>query len=211
MILDASIDDTDYILVNIYNANAETEQIKVLNNLHLLLGSLDIHQIKQIIVAGDFNLFLDTTLEAEGGAPCLKKKSVAKLIKIKQHFDLCDIWRLRIPNMKQFTFRQKHASGFIQRRLDYFFISNSLQDVITHADFFTALSTDHSPVTISIPKSKNRIHGHSFWKFSSSAKERRKNETLLQNKLKELEGNLNAEDNIQSYNIYNIKKNRKFL
>ena len=143
----------------------------------------------------------------------------------------------------------------------YFFISNSLQDVITHADFFTALSTDHSPVTISIPKSKNRIHGHSFWKFNSSllsdqnyvtktknliqtfhsnqkftpnaqlkwellkyqiqkftmnyskklAKERRENKTLLENKLKELEGNLNAEDNIQSYNIYNIKKNRKFL
>ena len=168
MILDASIDDTDYILVNIYNANAKTEKNKVLNNLHLLLGSLDIHQIKQIILAGDFNLFLDTTLDTEGGTPCLKKKSVAKLIKIKQHFDLCDIWRLRIPNMKQFTFRQKHASGFIQRRLDYFFIANSLQDVITHADFFTALSTEHSPVTISIPKSKNCIHGHGFWKFNSS-------------------------------------------
>ena len=70
--------------------------------------------------------------------------------------------------MKQFTFRQKHASGFIQRRLDYFFISNSIQDVITHADFFAALSTDHSPVTISISKSKNRIHGHAFCKFNSS-------------------------------------------
>ena len=103
--LDASIDDPDYILVNIYNANAETEQTKVLNNLHLLLGSLDIHQIKQIILAGDFNFFLDTTLDTEGGAPCLKKKSVAKVIKIQQHFGLCDIWRLRIPNTKQFTFR----------------------------------------------------------------------------------------------------------
>ena len=162
LILDASIDGTDYILVNIYNANTETEQIKVLNNLHLLLDSLDIHQNKQIILAGDFNLFLDTTLEAEGGSPCLKKKSVAKLIKIKEHFDLCDIWRLRNPDVKQFTFRQKHASGFIQRRLDYFFISNSLQDVITHADFFAALSTDHSPVTISISKSKNCIHDHGF-------------------------------------------------
>ena len=70
LILDASIDGTDYILVNIYNANTETEQIKVLNNLHLLLDSLDIHQNKQIILAGDFNLFLDTTLEAEGGSPC---------------------------------------------------------------------------------------------------------------------------------------------
>ena len=168
---------------------------------------------------------------------------------------------LEIQNVKQFTFRQKHTSGFIQRRLDCFFISNSFQDVITHADFFATLSTDHSPVAISISKSKNRIHGHGFWKFNSSllsdqnyvtktknliqtfhsnqnftpnaqlkwellkyqiqkftmnyskkpAKERRKNKTLLQNKLKELEGNLNAEDNIQSYNIYNIKKNRKFL
>ena len=43
------------------------------------------------------------------------------------------------------------------------------------------------------------------------AKERRENKTLSDNKLKELEGNLNAEDNIQSYNIYNIKKNQKCL
>ena len=168
LMLDASIDDTDYILVNIYNENTETKQIKVLNNFHLLLDSLDIHQSKQIILAGDFNLFLDTTLEAEGGSSCLKKKSAAKLIKIKEHVDLCDIWRLRNPDVKQFTFRQNHASGFIQRRLDYFFISNNLQDVITHLDFFASLSTDHSPVTVSISKSKNCIHGHSLWKFNSS-------------------------------------------
>ena len=155
-------------MVNIYNANTETDQIKVLNNLHFLLDSLDIHQNKQIIPAGDFNLFLDTTLEAEGGSPCLLKKSVAKLIKIKEHFDLYDTWRLLNPDTKQFTFRQKHASGFILRRLDYFFLSNSLQDVITHADFFATLSTDHSPVTISISRNKNRIHGHGLWKFNSS-------------------------------------------
>ena len=34
-------------------------------------------------------------------------------------------------------------------------MSNCLQEVITHADFFAALSTDHSPVTISISKNKN--------------------------------------------------------
>ena len=79
------------LITYIYSTNTETEQIKVLNNLHLLLDSLDIHRNKQIILAGDFNLFLDTTLEAEGGSPCLKKKSVAKLIKIKEHFYLCDI------------------------------------------------------------------------------------------------------------------------
>ena len=34
------------------------------------------------------------------------------------------------------------------------------------------------------------------------AKERKENKSLLENKLIELEGNLNIEDNIQSYNIY---------
>ena len=73
MILDISIDDTHYILVNIYDANTDTEQIKVLNDLHLLLDRLDIHQNSLVILAADFNIFLDTTLEAEGDSPGLKK------------------------------------------------------------------------------------------------------------------------------------------
>ena len=81
LILDVSIDYTDCILVNVYNENTETEQIKVLNNLHLL-DSLDI-QNKQIILAGDFTLFLDTILETEGDSTSLKKESITKSIKIK--------------------------------------------------------------------------------------------------------------------------------
>ena len=65
---------------------------------------------------GNFNIFLDTNLEVKGGSLCLKKKSLAKLIKIKEHLDLCDKWRLRNLDAKQSTFRQKHVSGFIQRR-----------------------------------------------------------------------------------------------
>ena len=38
-------------------------------------------------------------------------------------------------------------------------------------------------------------------------KEQKENKTLLENKLKELEGNLNTEDNIQSYNIYKKELN----
>ena len=48
-----------------------------------------------------------------------------------------------------------------------FFVSNSLQEVIIHVDFFAALSTDHSPVTIWISKNKNCIHAHGFWQFNS--------------------------------------------
>ena len=40
-----------------------------------------------------------------------------------ESFELCDIWRIRNPKEKRFTFRQNHISGCIQRRLDYFFLS----------------------------------------------------------------------------------------
>ena len=93
--LDITINNNDYVLVNIHNANTKAEQINVLNSLHFLLDSLDIHHNKQIILTEDFNLFVDAILEAKGSSPCLKKKYVARLIKIKEYFDLCDIWRLR--------------------------------------------------------------------------------------------------------------------
>ena len=90
--------------------------------LHLLLDSLDIRQNKRIILARDFNLLLDTTLEIKRGSPCSKKRYIAELIIIKETFDLCNNWRIRNPDAKQFTFRQKHVSYFTQGRgsLDFF-------------------------------------------------------------------------------------------
>ena len=46
------------ILINLYNANTEKEQIEVLSNLFALLKTFDINPNKHIIVAGDFNPFL---------------------------------------------------------------------------------------------------------------------------------------------------------
>ena len=121
LILDVFINDSEYILINLYNANTEKEQIEVLSNLFALLKTFDINPNKHIIMAGDFNLFFNSNLDAAGGNPTLKRKSLAKFIELKEAYDLCDIWRVRNAKVKQFTFTQQHSSGFIQRRLDYFF------------------------------------------------------------------------------------------
>ena len=47
------------------------------------------------------------------------------MIELIKSFELCDIWRIQNPTEKRPTFRQSHASGYIQRRLDYFFVSNN--------------------------------------------------------------------------------------
>ena len=78
--LGVTFDGTDYILVNIYNTDTGNEQIKALNKLHIFFISLNMYQYKQIILVGDFNLFLDTTLEARVDFPCLIKREICSKI-----------------------------------------------------------------------------------------------------------------------------------
>ena len=110
LILDVTINDVNFVLINLYNANTETEQVSVLNNLSSLLEKFDVTLEKKVILAGDFNLFLNSKLDAKGGKSAIKKKkkSSAKLIQLKESYDLCDIWRIRNPVTSTFTFRQKH-------------------------------------------------------------------------------------------------------
>ena len=158
-------------MINLYNANTENEQIGVFSSLCKLLEEFDTSLTKQLVMAGDFNLFFNSELEAQGGNPTLKKKSLAKLNEFKETYDLCDIWRVRNTKSKRFTFTQKHFSDFIQRRLDYILISNTLQEFVTMTDILTPISTDHSLILFSLLKEKITIRGTGLWRFNSSLTE----------------------------------------
>ena len=72
LILDVTINDVNFVLINLYNANTETEQVSVLNILSSLLEKFDVTIEKNLILAGDFNLFLNSKLDAKGGKPAIK-------------------------------------------------------------------------------------------------------------------------------------------
>ena len=74
----------------------------------------------------------------------------------------------RNTKVKQFTFTQQHSSGFIQCRLNYFFISNGLQEFESTTDILTPISTDHCPVLFSLSQEKGNVRSKGFWKFNSS-------------------------------------------
>ena len=101
-------------MINLYNANTENEQIDVLSSLFRLLGEFHASPTKQRVMAGDFNLFLHSKLEAQGGNPTSKKKSLAKVIEFKETYDLFDIWRVRNMKSKLFfytkTFFRFHST-----------------------------------------------------------------------------------------------------
>ena len=125
LVIEVKIDDSIFVLINIYNANTESEQLHTLNDLTNILETFKDIQNKSVVLGGDFNVILNPSLDSEGGKPVIKKRTIAKLIQITENLDLCDIWRIRNPKRKRFTFRQHHSTGFIQRRLDYFFESNT--------------------------------------------------------------------------------------
>ena len=150
LVLDARIDDFDFLLINIYNADTDKEQVSVLNKLTTILSSFENIHNHDVILEGDFNIFFNASLDAKGGTPTLKSRSINKPIELNETLDLWDIRRIRNLKNCKYTFRQKHLSGIVQRRLDYIFISQNLQDYVKKCDILNALSTDHSPLFCSI-------------------------------------------------------------
>ena len=106
-------------------------------------------------------------LERYRGNPVFKKRSVGKIFELKETYNLTDIWRIRNPKAKQYTFRQKHVSRFAQIRLDYFFISNNIEELILDNDIIPTISSDHSPILISFSKEKQNNKNSWFWKFNN--------------------------------------------
>ena len=95
LILDVSINDSKYTVIKIYIANTKKQQIEVLSNLYALIKTFYIDPNKHLIMAGVFHLFFNSKLDGAGGNPTLKGKSLAKLIKLKEAYDLCDTCRIR--------------------------------------------------------------------------------------------------------------------
>ena len=98
---------------------------------------------KILFCGGNFNLTFDCKFHVSGGKKSLAKKSLAKLTEIKETLYLCDIWRIRNPNVRRFTFLQNYVFGFIERKPDFFLISNILQWSIIKPDIFRCFCIDH--------------------------------------------------------------------
>ena len=90
------------------------------------------------------------------------------MIELFESSELCDIWRIQNQTAKRFSFRQNHISGYIQRRLGYFFVSNKLQEPINNTDILASLLTDYSPISFTLRRSQIIAKGKGLWIFNSS-------------------------------------------
>ena len=166
LILEANIQDAAFLLVNVYAPNVITKQSSFFLTLSDLISEQEQSASNcKILHGGDFNVTLDPALDCSGGNPSLKE-SVKFLEDIMMENDLVDIWRIRNPDNKNFTWRQKNP--IIQRRLDYWFISDMLQEDVVKSEIVTSIKTDHLAITLEIDSLDDQQRGPSFWKFNNS-------------------------------------------
>ena len=113
---------------------------------------------------GDFNCCLSPN-DADGGKYKPKVKSVAEIQSIIEDFDLCDIWRIRNPEIKQYTWR---TFSPLQRRLGYILLSDSLQFLTSSVKIKHSVQTDHSSVILELHSNGKSKQGPSHWKSNTS-------------------------------------------
>ena len=106
LLIEAIVDDVRFVLINIYNCNTESRQLLTLTELHKILQNVEDIGNKNIITGGDFNFHFNSKLEAKGGKPTLKKKSIVKMIELLKVWN-CVIFGESEIQQKTFYFPSK--------------------------------------------------------------------------------------------------------
>ena len=84
IILEVQRDGESLVLINFYNTNTEPEYFKTLVGYY-------IDELSQIVYVCDFNFFVNSQSEADGGNPNFKSKSFEKILKYEK-LQICVIF-----------------------------------------------------------------------------------------------------------------------
>jgi len=156
-----------FILINIYAPNKDTNIVDFLKDLGTILQKENLANEENIIL----NCPLNPVLDKKGGILLPRKLVVATIDCLRAGFDLVDIWRVKNPSTKSYTWSQN--SSMILCRLDfwsYWLISNNLQHLVTTTDisFQPFKKTDHATISIEFSISEKHIKGPGHWKMNCS-------------------------------------------
>ena len=152
LILDIEIQSEHYVIIKCYGNNDQQGYLETLSVSGSLLDKINFKLDTNIILGGDFNVISDTFRDADGGSLSLKTNSLNTFSTLLSDHDLCDIFRIRFPDIQRFSWRQKNT--LIQRRLDYFFISNEIQEDVAFIDIVSSVASDYFVVHLKISGAK---------------------------------------------------------
>ena len=193
ILIDYDIESNNFTLINIY-APTKDQYREQMQFSEYLRNFLQEKQGNNLILGGDFNTYLNHTLDKKGGSNEPESKYAKQLISICEEFDLIDIWRLHNPKTQKFTWRDNTRVGLVQSRLDYFLVSRHLNNQISKTCFKPGFKSDHSLINIEVDLLHTQKRGKGYWKFNNSLLHDKTYVSLIKEELKGLASNNEIQD-----------------
>ena len=166
IIVKVEIEDNLYVLINVYAPNKDKEDVEFFNGLLAIIRRDDLDAEENFIIGGGFNCPLNPVLDKKGRSLTQGKSFVTSIDCFEEELDLVDIWRVQIPITKGFTWSQKSPKIFCQ--LDYWLISNPVQDFVSSSCILPAIKTDHAAIVLDLTSKENQNRGPGIWKMNWS-------------------------------------------
>ena len=166
LILKVEICGEQALLVNIYGPNRDNEWVSFYHAVLQIIIKKDFDSIENIIFGGDFNCPLNTAVDKRDGNLIPRTSLINAIEQIQSELDLQDIWHIKNPMMRSYTWSQ--SEPLIFSRLDYWLTSNSLSDNVSSVDIIPSIKTDHSVIVIEFQDLGDKAKGLGIWKFNCS-------------------------------------------
>ena len=164
LILDIERNGFIYRLGNIYapTRNNEHCQVEVLRSFSDIIYN---STTENIITSGDWNLYM-SRLDKLDSMPDTNDNPTYRnnLNSFLEINNMVDPWRIYNPDKKMFTWHR----GNKRSRLDYFFCSEHLLNVLNDVSILPGIHSDHSLLYFNINSNKVNKRGRGFWKWNSS-------------------------------------------
>ncbi|CAB3997114.1 Hypothetical predicted protein [Paramuricea clavata] len=154
---------SSFQLVNVYGPNRKPDGEVFFESI----GS-QVDASLPTIVCGDFNTVVDPAIDRFGCNPTSPwaYNWPRSLQDFTHELDLHDIWRLRNPNTRSYTWHR--ANGLQASRLDMFWVSSSLLSHVIDVSIYPFFRSDHSYVFLQLTLPSLPRRGPGVWKLNAS-------------------------------------------
>ena len=155
-----NIDDPTlrFTLCNIYAPNNDAPQFL----LNVLEAAKD--KASEIIIIGDYNLVMDPQMDRIGNKTNpIKAKMIVD--QITEEMSLCDIWRIRNPTTKTYSWLRTKPE-ISASRLDFALVSQGLTQHIELTMYIPGIKSDHTAFYMYLNQSHTE-RGRGYWKFNT--------------------------------------------
>ena len=197
LILDCSISDNPFIIICVYFPTKDKvqQQLDYLKNFKKMINK---YTGQNLLVGGDFNTCLNVKYDKKGGRAVENESSYTKALKAyMEEVDLIDIWRLRHPEVRQFSRREQSRAGFVQSRIDFWLISVALEYQIGLSTLKPGNNSDHSIISITLELSNTQKRGKGFWKFNNELLKDQTYIAMIKTIIKDIKENVTMENKCQ--------------